>query len=140
VSVLQVVATPTSSVLSASPASLSFNYQVGLAPPAAQIVALSSTGFALNFTTSNNGMPWLSVTPSGGSTPANLTVSVNVAGLAVGIYGSSVLVSAPGAANNPVAIPGTLTVTATPLSGPITQTLSHIADGAGWKKAVSLLN
>jgi hypothetical protein len=140
VSVLQVTATPTSSVLSVSPASLSFNYQTGLALPAAQTVALSATGFALNYTTSNNGNPWLSVTPSSGSTPANLTVSVNVAGLAVGIYGTSVLVSAPGASNNPVAIPVTLTVTAAPFSGPITQTLSHIADGAGWRTLVILLN
>ena len=84
-----------SAVPAASPASLSFSYQQGVAPPAAQTVSLTS-GTAANFTLSvstASGGTWLFVSPSSGTTPANLTVSVNPLGLAPGTYDGTIAIS-----------------------------------------------
>ncbi len=98
--------------LTASPNSLSFLYQAGGTLPASQSVAVGSTVSALGFTAtaSTNSGHWLSVTSSGATTPANLTVSVNPAGLTPNTYtGAITLTSGSG---TPVNVPVTLTVTA----------------------------
>src|SRR5262249_3834326 len=67
-------------------------------------------------------------------------VTINPAGLGPGNYSGFVICTAPGAANSPISIPVTLMVGAPPVPNVITQTISHIADGAGWKTSVILLN
>jgi hypothetical protein len=47
---------------------------------------------------------WLSVNPSSGTTPAQLSVSINPAGLPPGSYDGAVMVSAPGSANGGMGI------------------------------------
>ncbi len=101
-------ATPT---LSVSPASLTFAYQIGSSTPSAQAVALTSSGSATSYTTATN-TTWLSVAPASGSTPGNLSVSVNPSGLAAGTYMGNVTITSGGASNSPKTVPVTFTVTA----------------------------
>src|SRR5262249_57286198 len=72
---LNVTAAPLPTV-SVSPASLTFNYQIGGSALAAQTFALSSSGSAVNFTTATSAT-WLSASPASGTTPGTLSVSVN---------------------------------------------------------------
>ena len=107
--------------LVATPASLSFNYTIGGSAPATQTLNLKASG-NVNFTISTStpvGGPWLTVNPGNGTTEANVTIGVNVTGLAAGVYTGSLNVSAPQANNSPLVIPVTLTVTAPP-SGNLT--------------------
>lgn len=100
--------------LTALPTSLTFTSAVGGSAPT-QVVAIGSKGAATSFNASastNSGGSWLSVTPSGGTTPMNLSVSVNPAGLAAGSYTGSVTVS-PGGGATPLIVTVTLTVSAT---------------------------
>ena len=104
-----VVVPPNALTLSTN--SLAFSYWPG-ATPAAQTVSVG-TDPSVNwraFATSTGN--WLSVNPTGGSTPGTLSVSVNATGLAVGNYTGSISVVAPGTANGPQTISVTLSVTA----------------------------
>jgi uncharacterized protein (TIGR03437 family) len=99
--------------LTASPQSLSFSYTSGASNPAAQTISIaSSTGSNLLFSataTLTTGVGWLSVTPTSGTTPSSVSVSVNGSGLAAGTYNGNITIAATGSAN--VVIPVTLTVT-----------------------------
>jgi hypothetical protein len=97
--------------ISASPASLTFNFQTGGTTPGAQTIAVSSSGSALSYSISSSAS-WLSATPSTGSTPGNVSVSVNPTGLTAGTYTANVTVTAASASNNPLTVPVTLNVTA----------------------------
>jgi uncharacterized protein (TIGR03437 family) len=101
--------------LSAAPTSVAFTYPQGAPTPTAQTVTVSSgTGPVLSLstavTTSNNGN-WLSVTPTGGSTPLALSIAVNPAGLTPNKYTGTITVSASDDSVTPLPIPVTLTVT-----------------------------
>jgi uncharacterized protein (TIGR03437 family) len=99
--------------LGASPGSLSFAFAIGGTVPASQTFSVASTGAALSFTalaSTTSGGNWLSVTPSSGTTPATLTVSVNTAGLATGTYQGLVTLT-PGGGASPLPFSVTLTVT-----------------------------
>jgi uncharacterized protein (TIGR03437 family) len=100
--------------LVASPPSLTFSYSTGGAVPAAQAVSISSTGAALSFTagaSASSGTNWLSISPTAGSTPATLTVSVNTAGMGAGTYQGQITVTPGGSGNSPLVFNVTLTVT-----------------------------
>lgn len=135
--VLQVTSPPT---LTANPSGLAFTYQIVSAMPAAQSItvaaAAANSGLAFTAAPSSSGN-WLSVTPLSGSLPVTLSVWVSPGSLAADTYGGSVVVSVPEAANSPLTIPVTLKVSETPT---VTQTISHIADGAGWKTTIILVN
>jgi uncharacterized protein (TIGR03437 family) len=98
--------------LTVSPASLSFSYSTGGTVPASQPVSISSTGAALSFTvavTTSPGGNWLSVSPTSGSTPTTLTVSVNTAGLGAGTYQGQVTLTPAGNGDSPLVYNVTLT-------------------------------
>ncbi|MGC2198086.1 MAG: choice-of-anchor D domain-containing protein, partial [Terriglobales bacterium] len=97
--------------LTVSPASLTYAYQIGGSTPAAQALALSSSGSAVSYTTATNAA-WLSATPASGTAPGNLSVSVNPSGLAAGTYTGNVTITSAGASNSPKTVAVTLTVTA----------------------------
>jgi Viral BACON domain len=105
--------------LGVSPASLTYNYQIGGSAPVAQSIALSSSGSAVSYTTATSAT-WLSATPPSGNTPATLSVSVNPSGLTAGTYNGNVTISSAGASNSPKSVPVTLNVTAAPPSGTLT--------------------
>jgi uncharacterized protein (TIGR03437 family) len=108
--------------IAVSPATLQFSYQAGSSAPAAQKVAVTSTGGNLSFTAAasmTSGTGWLGVTPGSGSTPAELSVAVSPAALQPGTYTGAVTVTAPNASNSPQAVQVTLTVTAAPQPQPV---------------------
>ena len=101
-----------------SPNALSFAYQTGSGGSVLpQNVSVSTTGSPLFFTISASTAPpggvWLLAMPPQGETPSLITVSV-APGLPPGIYSGQVTVTAAGAANSPVTIPVTLTVSGGP--------------------------
>ncbi|MCX6638760.1 MAG: hypothetical protein NT090_27210 [Acidobacteria bacterium] len=87
--------------ITATPATLSFSYQLGAATlPVAQALAIkrSPAGTALDFTvTVPVTAPWLIVTPSTGKTGTSVSVRVNPTSLPVGAYSADVTVSSVGA-------------------------------------------
>lgn len=115
--------------LSISTAQVSFNFEMGASAPAAQSVTMSaSAGSPISFTaTPEASGNWLSVTPSGGATPATLNISVNTAGLTPGTYQGDILVTAAGASNSPQRIPVSLVVK---LATPRVQTVVNGASSA----------
>ena len=84
--------------LSVGLSSLNFSAATGSTTSLSQTVGVSSTGSPLSFNTNiqylSNTEGWLSVSPSSGTTPANLTVSVNASGLANASYAAQVIVNA----------------------------------------------
>jgi trimeric autotransporter adhesin len=72
-----------------------FLMNVGGPAPAPATVPITSNGTPAAFTTSITGARWLTVTPTSGTTPATLTLTVNPAGLAPGTYNASVVLQGP---------------------------------------------
>ncbi|MBI4873676.1 MAG: hypothetical protein HY822_03470 [Acidobacteria bacterium] len=102
-----------------SPASLSFTVQPGGSLPQAQNLSVTATAQSYPFTAIAavvSGPNWLTVTPSAGTTPGTVAVSLNssATNLLPGNYSGSVIITAPNAANPTATIPVTLTVTNTP--------------------------
>lgn len=97
-----------------SATSLSFSGPAGGTPPVPQGLTLLSSDAALAYTAATStvsGGTWLNVTPSSGTTPVTLVVSVNPGGLPAGTYSGSLVLTAAAASNSPVTVPVTLTVT-----------------------------
>ena len=102
-----------SPLLIPTPSSLSYSFSAGGTPPPSQQITLSSTTPGVAFTAAssvNTGTGWLNVTPNSGTTNSSITVSVNPAGLTVGLYTGSVTIAAASAANSPVVIPVSFTI------------------------------
>jgi len=106
---------------------LTFNATAqGLAPASQGINVTSNTITNLAFTATAQtatGGNWLTVTPASATTPAQVTVSVNQAGLAAGTYTGSVNLTVAG--STPLAVPVTLVVAAQ-----TTPTLSKVQNAA----------
>ncbi len=102
--------------ISLSASSLTFSAVQGGANPANQTVNISNSGGGtLNWTataqvTTPSGGTWLSVSPSSGTAPSTLTISVNLGTLAAGTYSGTITVAATGASNSPQTINVTLTL------------------------------
>jgi adhesin/invasin len=87
---------PQAGSLSATPSQLSFFSQVNQPAPPGQKVQVTSTGAALTWTVSTSA-PWITVSPTSGTTPGTATISVNPAGLPAGYQsGSAVFTSSNG--------------------------------------------
>jgi uncharacterized protein (TIGR03437 family) len=125
---LNVTAAPT---LQVAPTSLTFNYQQGASNPAAQTLAITSTGGSLGVNASTT-TPWLGITPTSGTTPVNVSVSVNPTGLAPGNYSGSITINATN-------IPVTLTVTAAPVLNVAPTSLSFTYQQGGASPAAQSL-
>ncbi len=124
--------------LISSPSTLSFNYQAGDITPAAQLVTVSSSGAAVNFTatvTTSSGGGWLSVNPTNGSTPAILNVSVDPSALAPGTYGGSVSITGSGVATQTVAV----NFTVTPNCGYAISPTSQVFSSTGGRGTVGVV-
>lgn len=84
-----------------SQTNFNFNAIAGSTNPADQILTVTNTGYGvLQWTASNTG-PWLSISPTSGTDLGTITLSVDIFGLAYGIYYDTVIVSDPLASNNP---------------------------------------
>jgi uncharacterized protein (TIGR03437 family) len=106
---LTVTSPPT---VSALPTSLTFSYRAGGAAPAAQSIQVSGGGAALAFTAAASSTGnWLVVSPTGGTTPATLSATVNASALSAGTYLGTITVAGSGTATGSTTINVTLTVT-----------------------------
>jgi uncharacterized protein (TIGR03437 family) len=94
----------------ASPTSLSFSYTIGLTAPPAQTFQLVSGGTAPFSVTTPSSASWLQVSPTSGSTPATLSVSVNPQGLAANNYTATITINSP---YSPTAAAASVTVNLT---------------------------
>ena len=99
--------------LAVSSGTLSFTQAAGGTVPQTQAVTVSSTGVALAYSAFVvPGASWLSVTPNGGTTPGQLSISVNApATMQAGSYTGTINIASAGAGNSPQAITVNLTVT-----------------------------
>jgi uncharacterized protein (TIGR03437 family) len=110
-----------------SPTALSFSYTVGTAAPPAQSFQLSSSGAAPFSVTTPSSASWLQVSPTSGSTPATLSVSINTQGLAAGNYTAMITITSP---NSGTAAAASVTVNLTVLQ--ITVTPTAITNAASY--------
>ena len=107
--------------VTASPQSLTFNYQIGSGGPPAQtlnIAGPNNTG-TFNYTVTaatTSGGTWLAASPTTGTTPSAVSVTVNTANLQPATYNGTLTIAAPGA--------GSLTVPVTLVVSPQAATLS----------------
>ena len=118
VAVTLLIANPPS-MLTVSPATLSFNYTVGNPIPDPSLTApfvLSSNGSPLSATITVTGGTWLKISPTGNISIAGLfdtiTATANPTGLAPKVYTATITIAAPGATNKSQTITVTLTVNA----------------------------
>jgi len=83
---------------------LGFSAQYGQGAPAAQTLPITSSGppepFSVTVTPVTGGN-WLSVTPSGGTTPSTIALNANPSGLAPGNYSATLTIQGP---NNSVSL------------------------------------
>jgi hypothetical protein len=100
--------------LGAQPSSLSFSYTAGAAAPAAKVFDVRNDGGGSLVFSASEDAAWMSITPTGGSAPRNVSVTVSPAGLAPGTYTADVTLTAAGVANSPLLVPVTLTVSGPP--------------------------
>jgi uncharacterized protein (TIGR03437 family) len=134
---VQLVVTAAANSVTTTPASLSFTQTVGSTPAAAQTLHLSS-GTAVNFSVLS-GANWLKVSPTTGTTPADITVTPTPGGLQAGTYQDSITISGGLA---PVTVPVSLTMSAATAlisSNPPSVSFSQIiGQGAPSSQSVSL--
>ena len=115
------------SSISVSPNSLSFSARTGDSSTQTQTVAVSGGNSPAAFTASASGGSWLSVSPTSGSTPANLVVLVNPTGLATGVYSGNIAVASPGTSSSTQSIPVTFNVGAAFVSLPVVTAVVNAA-------------
>ena len=101
--------------LQSSPTALSLTLQQGSAPTSRTLDVSMSDGSAAFFSASENAS-WLQISPATATTPAQLTVAIDPAGLTTGTYTATAVATGP--ALMQVSIPVTLTVTAQPPPDP----------------------
>jgi hypothetical protein len=110
VAVTLTVSNPGTGSLMARPRTLSFyaGDDSGEEGQLSKHLSVTSSGTPLQFTAEALGGSWLSVSPSAGTTPARLTVTVFPQGLRRGRYTAQIHLTAPGASS--LSVPVTLTV------------------------------
>ena len=109
---------PAQPSIEASPASFSFSATAGGANPANQSLTITNTGGGTLHWSVSDDVPWLTLATTTGTAPAAVTLSVNIAGLSAGTRVGIITITDASAANSPVWITVTLTVSGNFLSNP----------------------
>jgi uncharacterized protein (TIGR03437 family) len=118
------VVADTGLVLMAAPPSLAFSFVTGGTAPAAQSLAITAAGDSVIFLADVSAPPngkWLSVSPAGAVTAAQLTVQVDPKGLSPGTYNGTISLHLSGLTTVAQTIPVTFTVQAPAVLPAITQ-------------------
>lgn len=127
---------PQAFALTATPASLSFQAVQGGTNPASQSVNVSKSNNKTTSWTASDSATWISVSPGEGSmsTAAQITVTVNTAGLAAGTYSATVAVTVykGGSVSIPVSLTVTTATTTTSPSTPGTSSTSNTTASLSW--------
>ena len=122
----------TASELTVSPGQFGFSGVAGSASPAAQTLEIREpSGGPLTWSASvGPGAPWLSLSANGGAAPADISISVDPAGLPAGNYSGTITVSASDAVGSPVTVDVTLALAAP--AGPIAAwAFENVGSGPG---------
>jgi Fibronectin type III domain len=124
----------TTSGIDVTPANLAFTGTTGGNNPSAKTFTVTKTGTGAVTWTATDNAAWLALSPSTGTATATVTTSVNLAGLAVGTYNTTISVAVAGSSTAPKNIPVSLTVTAnTATSAILTWNANTETDLAGYK-------
>jgi hypothetical protein len=90
--------------------SLAFTGTVGGANPASQSFSVTNAGGGTLTWSASDDAAWLSLSPTTGTAPTDVTASVNTSGLSAGNYEAQITINGTGATNTPVTVPVMLTV------------------------------
>jgi Viral BACON domain len=74
-------------------ATLNFTSEINQPAPPGEVVQINTSTGAITGWTATSSASWLSVSPASGVTPAQITVSVNPGGLAVGAFTGSIRIT-----------------------------------------------
>jgi hypothetical protein len=99
-----------SPALAVSPSTLAFRATQGGADPAAKALTVSNGGGGTLDWTAAADVPWLDVSPAGGTDGGSISVTPHLSGLSAGTFTGNVTVTAPGAGGSPQTVLVTLTV------------------------------
>ena len=106
---------PPASQIVATPAAVSFSYQAGGAVPGAQSIAVTNPASgSIPFTVGSVSDSWFVVSPSSGTTPQTISVSVSPQSLLPGSYSGSFTLTSPGVASTTVTISLFISASSTP--------------------------
>ena len=109
---LTIAIAPVPPSIGTSPTSLSFTATQGGANPSPQSLSISNTGGGTLSWTTDENVPWLTLTPTSGTANGRVTINV-VTGIATaGTYNATITLNATGA--SPVTVPVLFTITASP--------------------------
>ncbi len=115
--------------ITASPTTLTFNYRAGDPAPTAQSISVGG-GAGLTFSATPSSSGWLKVTPTTGTAPATLSVSVDPSALTTaGQLTGTIVVAGTGTATGSTTVNVTINVTA-PLP-----TINGVTSGASFATA-----
>jgi uncharacterized protein (TIGR03437 family) len=110
--------------ISATPTSMTFDYRLGDAAPAATPLTVSGSA-AFNATATSTGN-WLVATPTSGTAPTTVNVSINKNNItSTGTLNGTVLVAATGGATGSTTVNVTLNVTSLPTISSVTNAASY---------------
>jgi adhesin/invasin len=98
---------PQSGSLTVAPVSVSFTSQFNQPAPPGQAVQVSSGTGPLSWSASASA-PWITISPSSGSTPGTASISVTPAGLVSGNYSGSVVFTSPSGGTTAVLVTYTI--------------------------------
>jgi Fibronectin type III domain len=135
---VSVLTFPDAWALDAAPTMLSFQTVQGSTSPSTQIVNILKTNPHTVSWSSSKNVLWLGLSPTTGNitTSAQISVSVNPTGLAVGTYTGTIKVSATKGGN--ISVPVTLTVTpGTSSTSPILSSSSATTATLTWQPSTS---
>jgi pimeloyl-ACP methyl ester carboxylesterase len=97
-------------VLLVAPLNLSFTAVAGGGSPPPASIQISNTGGGTVNWIATSSQSWLIISPTSGSAPAEIAVTVNPTGLVAGNYSAIITVAATGASNSPQNIAVALTI------------------------------
>jgi len=96
--------------LEVSPASITWLAEAGGSDPPPRPVSIQSSGQPITWTAHlSPAVSWLEVAPLGGVTPATITATAHISGLAVGQYTTTLVITSP-VVSSPQMVPVTLRV------------------------------
>ena len=123
--------------ISTTPTSLTFDYRLGDAAPAAkQLTVSGSAGFTATATSTGN---WLVATPTAGTAPGTVNVSINKDNVtATGTLNGTVVVAATGGATGSTTVNVTLTVTSLPTLSGVTNAASYATNAVSPGEIITL--
>jgi len=100
--------------LKVEPETLSFQAVLGGPPPQTRSLKVINAGGGTLTWSASADVPWLQLSPTEGTAPSEITVSVSIEGLKMGTHEGHITITAPNAVNSPLIVPVTLTLEAPP--------------------------